>query len=184
MSELNGVMAGRTGRRGLAAVLLSAALAVSAAVVLATPAWAQPGPHHGGGEGGGMFGGPGMMSPHAVDHMLDGLNATDAQRAKIKQIVQAAATDLKAQREQTRALHEKAMQIFTAPTVDAAAAESVRQQLLQQHDTASRRMLQAMLDTSNVLTPEQRAKLAERAKERAARMQERMQRMEREHPKQ
>jgi Spy/CpxP family protein refolding chaperone len=71
------------------------------------------------------------------------------------------------------------MQIFTAPTVDAAAAESVRQQMLTQHDTASRRVLQAMLDISRVLTPEQRAKLAERMNERHKRMEERMQRMQR-----
>ena len=76
------------------------------------------------------------------------------------------------------------MQIFTAPTVDAAAAESVRQQLLTQHDAASRRILQAMLDISRVLTPEQRAKIGERMKLRHEAMKERMQRMEREHPKQ
>ena len=58
-----------------------------------------------------------------VDHMLDGLNATDAQRTQIRQIAQAAAADLKAQREAGRALRDKGMQIFTAPTVDAAAAE-------------------------------------------------------------
>ena len=68
------------------------------------------------------------------------------------------------------------MQIFAAPTVDAAAAESLRQQMLAQHDQASKRMLQAMLDVSKVLTPEQRAKMAERAKQRQAVMQERMQR--------
>jgi len=68
------------------------------------------------------------------------------------------------------------MQIFAAPTVDAAAAESVRQQMLAQHDQASKRMLQAMLDVSNVLTPEQRAKMAARMKERSSIMHERMQR--------
>ena len=69
-----------------------------------------------------------------------------------------------------------------APNVDAAAAESLRQQMLQQHDQASRRMLQAMLDVSKVLTPEQRVKLGERMKQRADTMRERRQRMEREQP--
>jgi Spy/CpxP family protein refolding chaperone len=73
------------------------------------------------------------------------------------------------------------VEIFAAPTVDAAAAESLRQQLLAQHDQASKRVLQAMLDVSKVLTPEQRAKLAERIKQRQAAMQDRMQRMQREH---
>src|SRR5216117_3003193 len=106
------------GKRGLKWVAAGLALAISATVALS--AWAQSGPagHHGGGG----FGGPGMFmgSPehvgHAVDHMLEGVNASDAQRAQIKQIVQQAATDLKAQHDAARALHEQGMQIFTAPT--------------------------------------------------------------------
>ena len=77
------------------------------------------------------------------------------------------------------------MQVFTAPTVDAAAAESLRQQMIAQHDTLSRRTLQAMLDISRVLTPEQRAKIGEQMKQRQQKMQERMQRhMNSEQPKQ
>jgi Spy/CpxP family protein refolding chaperone len=72
------------------------------------------------------------------------------------------------------------MQVFAAPSVDAAAAESLRQQMLAQHDQASKRMLQAMLDVSKVLTPEQRAKVGERMKQRQAVMQDRQQRMQRE----
>jgi protein CpxP len=150
---------------------------------LAISAWAQPMRH--GPEGGGMmmFGGSPERVARGVDHMLDGLNATDAQRTQIKQIAQAAATDLKAQHEATRALHEKSLQIFAAPTVDAAAAESVRQQMLVKHDEASRRMLQAMLDVSRLLTPEQRAKMAERMKQRAMHMRERRGMMEGQAPK-
>jgi Spy/CpxP family protein refolding chaperone len=170
-----------TRARGLKWMLFSMVVAISATVALS--AWAQPMPggHHGG-PGMGMLGGP--MDGRGVDHMLDGLSATDAQRSQIKQIFQAAATDLKSQREQGRALRERAMQIFAAPNVDAGAAETVRQQMLQQHDQASRRMLQAMLDASKVLTPEQRAKLGERMKQRSDAMRERMQRMERERPRQ
>jgi Spy/CpxP family protein refolding chaperone len=169
--------------QGLKWMLFSVFVAISATVALSAWAQAGPGGHHGGGPGMGMFGGP-MMGGRGVDHMLDGLNATDAQRSQIKQIFEAAATDLKAQREQGRSLRERAMQIFAAPNVDASAAETVRQQMLQQHDQASRRMLQAMLDASKVLTPEQRAKLGERMKQRADAMRERTQRMERERPRQ
>ena len=62
-----------------------------------------------------------------------------------------------------------------------AAAESLRQQMMAQHDQASRRVTQAMLDVARVLTPEQRAKLGERMRERQAIMKDRMERMEREH---
>lgn len=172
-------------KRGLRWVVAGLVLAISATVALS--AWAMPGGGHGrhGGMGShGMFMGSPERMGRAVDHMLDGLNATDAQRAQIKQIVQQAAADLKGQRDSARALREKGMQLFTAPTVDAAAAESVRQQMIAQHDTTSRRVLQAMLDVSRVLTPEQRAKVGERMQQRHQRMQERMQRMEREQPKQ
>jgi len=128
-----------------------------------------------------MFGGPPEHMGRGIDHMLDGLNATDAQRTQIKQIAMAAAADLKAQREAGKGLREKGMQIFAAPTVDAGAAEALRQQMLTQHDQASKRVLQAMLDVSKVLTPEQRAKIGERMKQRQTIMQERMQREQREH---
>ena len=112
------------------------------------------------------------------------LNATDAQRAQIKQIAMAAGTDLRTQREAGKGLREKSLQIFSAPNVDAAAAESVRAQMQAQHDQASRRTLQALLEVSKVLTPEQRAKLGDRLKQRGAMKQERMDRMQRERPKQ
>ena len=148
--------------------------------MLAVTAWAQPMGgrmgHHGGGMDGMMMGG------RMMDRVLDGLDATEAQRSQIKQITQAAAADLKAQRDASRELRQRGMDIFTAPNVDANAAEAVRQQMLAQHDQASRRMMLAMIDISRVLTPEQKAKLAERMKERAAKMQERMDRMHREHP--
>jgi Spy/CpxP family protein refolding chaperone len=110
-----------------------------------------------------------MGSPflgHRLDHLLTAVKATDAQRAQIKQIAQAAAADLKAQHEAGRKLHEQGIALFTQPTVDPAAAEALRQQLLVQHDQASKRVLQAMLDISKVLTPEQRQQLAEQLKKR------------------
>jgi protein CpxP len=128
-----------------------------------------------------MFDGPPGHPGRGVAHMLDGLNATDVQRSQIRQIATAASADLKAQREARRALREKGIQILAAPSVDAGAAEALRQQMLAQHDQASKRMLQAMLDVANVLTPEQRAKLGERMKKRQAVMNDRMQRMHREH---
>jgi protein CpxP len=163
-----------------AARFAAAGVLVVAVAGAAVGAYAQGmGGHEHGGPGHGMmmmFGGSPQQIGRGIDHLLDGLGATDAQRAQIKQIAIAAATDLKAQREADQTLRAKGLQIFAAPTPDAAAAESLRQQMLAQHDQASKRMLQAMLDVSKVLTPEQRAKLAERVQQRQAIMQERMQR--------
>lgn len=163
------------GVKGVAAVML---LAVSAFAVM--PAVADGGRHGGHGHHGG-HGGPGMMafagSPERVDRMVDrmlkDLDATDAQRAQIKQIARTAAAGIKTQREAGRGLRERAMQLFTQPTVDANAVEALRQQQMSQMDQVSRRMSQAMVDISRVLTPEQRTKLGERMKARAQRWQER-----------
>lgn len=160
------------GTRGMKLMLMSLLVAGSAAVALS--AWAQPGPGHHGGGPGMMWGGP-MGGGRGMDRMLDEVGASDAQKAQIRQIMKSAFDELRAQREQNRGLHDRAMEVFTAPNVDANAAEAVRQQMLQQHDQASKRMTQAMLEVSRVLTPEQRTKMAERMKQRREQMRERMQ---------
>ena len=132
---------------------------------------------HPGMGGPGMFMGRPEWVARRVDRMLDGVGASDAQRAQIRQIAQAAAADLTAQRDAGRGLRAQGLQIFAASSVDAAAAESLRQQMLAQHDQASRRMLQAMLDVARVLTPEQRTKLAELNLQRAEQMRNRMREM-------
>ena len=126
-----------------------------------------------------LFNGPPEHIARVVDHMLDGLNATDAQRVQVKQIAEAAAIDLKAQRDTGRSLRDKGLQAFAAPTIDAAAAESVRLQIIAQQDQASKRVLAAMLDIGKVLSPQQRARIGERMMQRQAMMLERMQRADR-----
>lgn len=157
-----------TGRWALMALIAMSATAFGAAAWADGPAGGRWGHHVGmagpGPFGGGLFGGPPERIERGVDRMLDGLQATDAQRAQVKQIAVAAAKDLQVQREAGRGLFEKNRQLFTAPVVDANAAEQLRQQMLVQHDQTSRRTLQAMLDISRVLTPEQRATLAQRMK--------------------
>ena len=76
---------------------LLAAIGVSAWAQTAPPASQPtaghaPGMHHHGGMGGpGMMGGSPERMGRMIDHMLDGVNASDAQRAQIKQIVAQAA---------------------------------------------------------------------------------------------
>lgn len=132
-------------------MLGSAVIALAGAMSLT----AFAAPHHGG-----------AMHGRMVERMLDGVNASDEQRAQIRQIMRDAGTDLKAQRESARALREQALALFTQPDVDANAAEALRQQMMAQHDQRSRRMMQAMLDAGRVLSPEQRAQLGERMKQR------------------
>jgi Spy/CpxP family protein refolding chaperone len=150
-------------------IALTLALALgSVAMQVAQAAPGGPGMHgeHAGGPGGfGMMGGGRHM-----DRLLDSVNATADQRTQIQAIVKAAQADMKAQRDAGRSLHQQSQALFSQTTVDARAAEALRQQMLAQHDQASKRQLQMMLDISRVLTPEQRAKVAERMNQRRAMM--------------
>ncbi|MFY7867045.1 Spy/CpxP family protein refolding chaperone [Roseateles sp.] len=125
--------------------------------------------------GGGLShrgGGADMMMAGRMERLLEDADASEAQRAQIKQIMNAAKADLKNQRDAGRQLREQAMALFTAPNVDAGAVEVWRQQMQSQRETASKRMTQAMVEAAGVLSPEQRAKLAERMKKMQARMAE------------
>jgi periplasmic protein CpxP/Spy len=161
--------------------LFGVALTVAVLSTAALSVWAQGGPGgfggHGGHGGPGAYGGPGMgmMQGQRGERMLDSVNATAEQRAQIKQIFERNAAERQAQHAAHRALREQGMQLFSQPTVDANAAEALRQQMMQQHDQASRRMLQSMLEVSRVLTPEQRKLMADRMAQRGDMMRRHMQ---------
>jgi periplasmic protein CpxP/Spy len=142
---------------------VAAALALGGAAAHAEPA----GGHHRGGPAmmapGGLFGGH-------IEHMLDLVNATDAQRSQIETIFKAARQDLSGQREAGMKLHQQLATLYTAPNIDAAAIESVRAQMSAQHETASKRLSQASIEAARVLTPEQRARIGEVMNKRQARM--------------
>ncbi len=111
---------------------------------------------------------------HHLQRMLDDVKATDAQRAQIRTITDKAQADLKALHEEGRQLHEQGMDLWAAPKLDAAAAEAQRQKMLHHHDVLSQRMMQAMLDVGQVLTPEQRASIVQRMRAHHQGMWERM----------
>jgi periplasmic protein CpxP/Spy len=151
--------------------LAGTALLVAVLGTVTLSAWAQPGGHrmHEGGPGMGM-----MMGGRGLERMLDSVNATAEQRTQIKQIAERAMADMKTQHESGRSTRDEMMKLFTAPTVDANAVEALRARKMQQHDQASRRMSQAMVEASRVLTPEQRKQLAERMAKRGDMMQRHM----------
>jgi periplasmic protein CpxP/Spy len=149
-------------------VLLATALLALAGGVVQT-AQAAPGGHDGmvgHAMSMGMGKGGGMAHPEHLARLLDSIGASADQQAQIKQIMATARTELQAQRTQGQALHQQMQAVFTQPAVDARAAEALRQQLQAVHDQSSKRMLQAMLDSSRVLTPDQRAQLATKLNQR------------------
>lgn len=124
-----------------------------------------------GGMAGGMGGGPGMMGGRHGERMLDSVGASAEQKTQMRQIMDTARTDLKPLREAAQGLHRQMQGLFAQPTVDARAVEALRQQLQANREQASKRMTQAMLDASRVLTPEQRKQMAERSEQRRGMMQ-------------
>lgn len=168
----------RSPRRAVASAVGAVALLVGAAAMAQAPAQPPAGPaahpaamhrmHPGMGMGMGM--------PMFPERLLDSVGASADQKSKLREIFKAAGDDVRAQHESGRALHEQMAKLMAAPQVDAAGAEALRQKQLAVHDAVSKRMLQAMLDAQAVLTPEQRAKIAERMAARREHMQHRMER--------
>jgi len=94
-------------------------------------------------------------------YRLAEIDATPEQKSRIATIMKGAAGELAAMHEQGRDLQRRSAQLLAAPTIDRAQLEALRVQQMQLRDTVSRRLLQARADAAEVLTPEQRARLAE-----------------------
>ena len=153
--------------RALRLLLATAVIALAGGVSQAVLAAPHDGPGRPDGHGGP---GMGLFDGRHAERMLDSVNATPDQRTQIKQVMAAAKTDIAAQRDASRKLREQSQALFAQPTVDARAVETLRQQMLAQHDLTSKRMTQVMLDVSRVLTPEQRKTLSDRMTQRRAMM--------------
>ena len=159
--------------------LMLATLLVAGAGALATTAHAMPaggmGPGMAHGHGMMMHGGPGQpgRGPGAgpVQRMLDQVQATPEQRTRIREILDAARADVRKLHEAAAPLREQARQLWSQPTIDAAAAEALRKQQFALRDQVGQRMLQARLDAAAVLSPEQRKALADHRARRHEMMQ-------------
>lgn len=103
-----------------------------------------------------------------VAFALADVDATPEQKDRIATIMKAASNDLQASRKQHMQARRQSIELLTAATIDRAQLEKLRVDQMQLGESASRRMLQAMIDCAEVLTPEQRAKVAERWQRRMA----------------
>lgn len=91
-----------------------------------------------------------------VDKALSGTDATAEQKAKVREIVQAAFKDMKSFRDQ-RVENRKAMEAaMQAPTIDPAKIEQIRAAQMKIADDTSKRFTKAMIDAGNVLNAPQR----------------------------
>jgi periplasmic protein CpxP/Spy len=136
-------------RRRLTVAAIAASLV---AIVGGTLAFAHSGgSHHGRGPGGHL---------EHMQTMLTSIGASDAQKAQINGILEPALTEMKAAHESHSAAFKQFHDEITAPSIDRARLESLRAGQLKSIDEASRRLVTAVADAAEVLSPDQRAALA------------------------
>jgi protein CpxP len=106
---------------------------------------------------------PAAMSAH-IDKLVEqcAADASADQKARLAAIANAAVADLGPVHEQFRQGHARAHALLTAPAIDRAALEQWRAEQIQRIDLMSRRVLAAVEDGAEQLTPEQRAACAGR----------------------
>jgi Spy/CpxP family protein refolding chaperone len=152
---MNRILGGRWMLAGLLAVTAGAAGVTGAAIA------------QGGGAMHRMHGG---SDPAAMEARFDKMiaqmvpDATPEQKSRLKAIAGPIHADFGAVHAQFHQAHQRAHAMLLAPTVDRAGLERLRAEQIRQLDTVSRRMVNAMADAAEVLTPEQRAGLAEHLK--------------------
>jgi periplasmic protein CpxP/Spy len=117
---------------------------------------------------GGMHGplDPAEMDQHIermVKHLAVEIDATPEQQQKLAGIAKEAARDLAPLRGQALETRRQAIELLSAPNIDRGAIEALRAAKIQQADAASQRIARALADAAEVLTPEQRKTLAQRA---------------------
>lgn len=106
------------------------------------------------------------MQMHAtmVEHLdkaLEAVGATPDQKARIHDILRGAMQSMGLLHEQMAGTHAELHRLLTAPVIDRAALEKLRADRISDVDQASRRLVGALADAAEVLTPEQRAKLGQ-----------------------
>jgi Spy/CpxP family protein refolding chaperone len=159
--------AGKGKRRRFIAGLL-AGTALGGLLATGISAWSHDGPGWGG-----RCGGRHACSPEAqrerlefaTDWVLKKADATEQQKQQVKGIVQAAAQELAPIRDQHHQHRDALLAALTQPTVDRQTLEQLRQAELQLAEAASTRIVQALADVADVLTPEQRVQLVKLAEQ-------------------
>ena len=103
---------------------------------------------------------PAQHAERMAKRLAAEVKATPEQEQRLKAIAQGAAKDLSPLRDKIAGARKQALTLMAAPTLDRNALEALRAQQVNTADEASKRLEQALLEVADVLTPEQRQKLA------------------------
>jgi protein CpxP len=147
-------------------VAILGVLVAGKAYVFAQAEW-----HHG--WGGGPMNAEAVADhiEHGVKYVLSDVDATADQKAKVTAIMEAAAKDVFALHDQHFADAKRIHEILSAPSIDRESLEAVRADEMKLADQASKRIVQGIADSAEVLTPEQRTQLAQKMEARHNRWQ-------------
>lgn len=122
-----------------------------------------PGMHRWGGPGGHGPMDPAHAQEHAermVGHLAWAVDATPDQKQKLTAIAVQMVKDLGPTQQKMQAARARAVELLRQPKTDRAALESLRAEQIATADEVSKRLAQGLADAADVLTPEQRTKLA------------------------
>lgn len=135
---------------------------------------------HGFGFGGHHFGHKGgftrILSPATAEeaseraarmarHLAVEVDANAEQEAKLITLAKGVANDVYPLRQQMVEARKKGLELMKAPTIDRAAVEALRSEQMAKLDAISKRLSIAIADAGEVLSPDQRSKLAARVEE-------------------
>jgi periplasmic protein CpxP/Spy len=124
------------------------------------------------GEGFGMHGRGhhGKMDPAKAEKHIEKMveriagDGTPQQKARLTEIAKSAFADVRPIHAQFREAHQRVHELLTQPVVDRVALEQLRVEQMQRADAISKRILTAVADASDVLTPEQRVRFHQHMK--------------------
>ena len=114
--------------------------------------------HHGGGH---------AMNPAEMEQHLNALvdnilpEGSADQKARLAAIIRSAHADMAPFHAQLQQAHQRAHALLMQPRIDRGALESLRAEEIRQLDATSRRLVAAIADAADLLTPEQRGRLFE-----------------------
>ncbi|MDH7972805.1 periplasmic heavy metal sensor [Sphingomonas sp. AR_OL41] len=106
------------------------------------------------------------MDPAAVDAHVDQMfstvlpDATAEQKSRLKVLARAVHEDLRVTHAQFGETHQRLHALLLQPSIDRAALESLRVAQMREIDTTSKRVVTALADAAEILSPAQRARLA------------------------
>jgi Spy/CpxP family protein refolding chaperone len=150
---------GRYGTSFIVGVGIAAVIAIGAGAAVAQGFKGGWGP-------GGMAGHMGMrFAEHRFERVMDQIDATDEQQDRIWAIVDRTRSEMRPMGREFRGMREEVAALLSAPTIDRAAVEALRVKRLAEVDAASKKAVAAVIEAAEVLTPEQRAKLAAEMKD-------------------